>query len=103
MLDVAGHTVILIDDGLTTGATMRTAISAVRQADPDRVVVAAPVGAQETCELLRRDADEVVCAFVPEPLDSVGRWYRDYSPIMDRDIRVLLDSVETRAMANCIH
>ena len=103
MLDVAGRTAILIDDGLTTGATMRTAISAVRQAGSERIVVAVPVGSRETCEQLRQEADEVVCAFMPEPLDSVGRWYRDYSPIMDRDIRVLLDSVESPVMANCVH
>jgi predicted phosphoribosyltransferase len=103
MLDVAGHTVILIDDGLTTGATMRTAISAVRQAGPERIIVAAPVGSHATCEQLRGEADEVVCAFLPEPLYSVGRWYRDYSPIMDREIRALLDSVESTVMASCVH
>jgi predicted phosphoribosyltransferase len=103
MLDVAGHTVILIDDGLTTGATMRTAVAAIRQAGPERIVVAAPVGSRESCEQLRREADEVICAFVPEPLYSVGRWYRDYSPIMDREIRALLDSVECPAIASCVH
>jgi putative phosphoribosyl transferase len=97
---VAGSTVILIDDGLTTGGTMRTAVAALREGGPDRIVVATPVGSRATCNLLRLEADEVVCALMPEPLYSVGRWYRDYSPIMDRDIRELLDQVESRSMAN---
>jgi putative phosphoribosyl transferase len=101
--DVSGHTVILIDDGLTTGNTMRTAIRALRQAGPERIVVATPVGSRTTCDLLRTEADEVVCAHVPEPLYSVDRWYRDYSPIMDRDIREMLEQVETRAMASFVH
>jgi putative phosphoribosyl transferase len=103
MADVSGQTVILIDDGLTTGTTMRTAIMALRQARPERIVVATPVGSRWTCDLLRAEADEVVCAHVPEPLYSVDRWYRDYSPIMDRDIREMLEQVETRAMASSVH
>jgi putative phosphoribosyl transferase len=103
MADITGHTVILIDDGLTTGNTMRTAIMALRQAAPERIVVATPVGSRKTCDLLREEADEMVCAHVPEPLHSVDRWYRDYSPIMDRDIRELLEQVETRAMASSVH
>jgi len=103
MADITGHTVILIDDGLTTGNTMRTAVMALRQADPERIVVATPVGSRTTCDLLRAEADEMVCAHVPEPLYSVDRWYRDYSPIMDRDIRELLEQVETRAMASSVH
>jgi putative phosphoribosyl transferase len=103
MPEIAGSTVILIDDGLTTGSTMRSAVAALRQGDPARIVVAVPVGAQRTCDLLRHEADEVVCALTPEPLYSVSRWYREYSPIMDRDIRELLEHVETRAMAGCVH
>jgi predicted phosphoribosyltransferase len=103
MADVSGSTVILIDDGLTTGNTMRTALMALRQAGPERIVVATPVGLQKTCELLRQEADEVVCVHMPEPLYSVGRWYRDYSPIMDRDIRELLEHVESRALASLVH
>ena len=103
MVDVSGHTVILIDDGLTTGNTMRTAVMALRQAGPERIVVATPVGSRWTCDLLRTEADEVVCAHVPEPLYSVDRWYRDYSPIMDRDIREMLEQVETQAMAGSVH
>ncbi len=103
MACVSGQTVILIDDGLTTGNTMRTAILALRQADPERIVVATPVGSRKTCDLLAREADEVVCALVPDQLHSVDRWYRDYSPIMDRDIRELLEQVEIRAMAGVVH
>jgi putative phosphoribosyl transferase len=103
MPKVADQTVILIDDGLTTGNTMRTAIMALRQAYPERIVVATPVGSKKTCDLLRSEADEVICALVPEPLYSVDRWYRDYSPIMDRDIREMLEQVETRAMAGFVH
>jgi putative phosphoribosyl transferase len=103
MADVTGQIVVVIDDGLTTGTTMRTAIMALRQAGPERIVVATPVGSRWTCDLLRTEADEVVCAHVPEPLYSVDRWYRDYSPIMDRDIREMLEHVETRAMASSIH
>jgi putative phosphoribosyl transferase len=103
MAEVAGRTVILIDDGLTTGNTMRTAIMALRQSSPERIVVAAPVSSQKTFDALSREADEVVCALTPEPLHSVDRWYRDYSPIMDRDIRELLEQVETRAFAGLVH
>ncbi len=103
MANVTGSTVILIDDGLTTGNTMRTAVMALRDAGPERIVVATPVGSQKTCELLRKEADEVVCAHIPEHLYSVGRWYRDYSPIMDRDIRELLEHVESRALASLVH
>lgn len=103
MAEVKDHVVILIDDGLTTGNTMRTAIMALRHARPERIVVATPVGSRYTCDLLRQEADEVVCAHIPEPLYSVDRWYRDYSPIMDRDIRELLEHVEARALASLVH
>jgi putative phosphoribosyl transferase len=102
MPSVAGATVILIDDGLTTGNTMRSAIAALRQSRPHRIVAATPVGSRQTCELLRGEADEVVCALTPEPLYSVSRWYRDYSPIMDRDIREMLERVELRVLAGAI-
>ena len=103
MANIAGRTIILIDDGLTTGNTMRTAITALRQSAPERIVVAAPVSSQKTFEALSHEADEVVCALTPEPLHSVDRWYRDYSPIMDRDIREMLDQVETPAFASFVH
>src|SRR5690606_26051392 len=68
--DVAGRTVILVDDGLATGATMRAAVQALRELEPRRIVVAVPAGAAETCEELARLADEVVCAATPEPFQA---------------------------------
>jgi predicted phosphoribosyltransferase len=89
--DVRGRVVILIDDGLATGSTMRAAVAALRRLGPARVVVAVPVGAPETCAELRREADEVVCARTPEPFYAVGRWYVDFSQTTDEEVRELLD------------
>ena len=74
-----GRTVVLIDDGLATGATMRVAVLGVRLLGPARIVVAVPVGSREACEALREVADEVVCALIPEPFSAVGLWYEDFS------------------------
>jgi len=84
------RTVILIDDGLATGATMEAAVIALRRLDPARVVVAAPVGARETCDRLSRIGDEVVCAATPAPFDAVGLWYEDFSQTTDEEVRALL-------------
>jgi predicted phosphoribosyltransferase len=89
-LGLAGKTVILVDDGLATGSTMRAAVIAVRQQQPARVIVAVPVGAPETCDLLSREADEVVCVRMPDPFIAVGLWYRDFTPTTDREVRTLL-------------
>jgi predicted phosphoribosyltransferase len=88
--DVRGRTVLLVDDGLATGSTMQAAILAVQQRVPARIVVAVPVGARETCEHLRRIADEVVCVAMPEPFSAVGAWYEDFSEISDEEVRRLL-------------
>ena len=85
-----GRVVILVDDGLATGSSMRAAVRAVRQRGPARVVVAVPVGARETCEDLREMADEVVCARTPHPFSAVGLWYRDFDQTTDEEVRVLL-------------
>jgi putative phosphoribosyl transferase len=82
--------VVLVDDGLATGATMEAAIAAVRLLAPSRVVVAVPVGARETCDRLRRIADELVCAATPEPFDAVGLWYDDFRQTTDDEVRALL-------------
>jgi putative phosphoribosyl transferase len=82
--------VILVDDGLATGATMEAAIRAVRQSRPRRVVVAAPVGAAETCERLATIADEVVCAAMPEPFQAVGLWYEHFDQTSDEEVIDLL-------------
>lgn len=91
-LDVAGRTVLLVDDGLATGSTMQAAVQAVRTLGPARIIVAAPVGSREACDALRRVADEVVCPLVPEPFSAVGLWYGDFSQTTDREVRSLLDA-----------
>lgn len=87
---LAGRTVILVDDGLATGSTMRAAVMAVRRQQPARVVVAVPVGAPQTCAILEREADAVVCARTPDPFVAVGLWYRDFTPTSDDEVRALL-------------
>jgi predicted phosphoribosyltransferase len=89
--DVRGRTVILVDDGLATGSTMRAAVAALRQHGPDRIVVAVPVGAPDTCEEFRSEADDVVCARTPEPFYAVGLWYGDFSQTTDEEVHDLLD------------
>jgi putative phosphoribosyl transferase len=88
--DLRGRTVILVDDGLATGATMRAAALAVRGQGPERVVVAVPVAAEPTCDEFRAEVDEVVCALTPEPFLSVGSWYEDFSQTTDEEVRELL-------------
>jgi putative phosphoribosyl transferase len=94
---IDGRAVILVDDGLATGASMRVAIRAVR-GEARRVIVAVPVGAKSTCEDLKTMADEVVCALIPEPLEAVGQFYRDFNPTSDQEVRDLLtQSSQTQA------
>lgn len=88
--DVRGHTVILVDDGLATGATMRAAARALRQMGPARVVMAVPVAAGESCEELRGEVDDVVCTLTPEPFFGVGMWYDDFAQTTDAEVRDLL-------------
>ena len=87
---VRGRTVILVDDGLATGSSMRAAVAALRSLDPARIVVAVPVAARETCEALRQEADEVVCARTPEPFYAVGLWYEDFEQTSDEEVGELL-------------
>ena len=89
---VAGKVVVLVDDGLATGSTMRAAIGAVRRLNPTRVIVAVPVGAPETCGELRHVADEVVCARTPAPFSAIGVWYEDFSQTTDDEVRRLLQA-----------
>ncbi len=89
-LDLRGKTAILVDDGLATGSTMRAAVAAVRRLEPARVVVAVPVGAEQTCGEFRSEADDVVCAETPEPFFAVGSWYRDFAQTTDAEVRALL-------------
>lgn len=89
-LDLEGKTVILVDDGLATGATMRAAALALRKVKPARVVVAVPVASAETCDEFRADVDEIVCALTPSPFHAVGLWYDDFSQTSDEEVRELL-------------
>ena len=89
-LDVRGRTVILVDDGLATGATMHAAIDALRQQNPARIVVAVPTASPEACEEMKEKADDVICAITPEPFYAVGRWYHDFSQTADEEVGVLL-------------
>ena len=89
--DVAGMAVILVDDGLATGSTMRAAVAALRQSNPKRMVVAVPVAAAPTIRDLRGEVDELVSLHTPEPFYSVGFWYEDFSQASDVEIREMLE------------
>ena len=92
MADLAGKTVILVDDGLATGASMRAAIQALRQRGPGRVVVSVPAAPQSTCEELRLEVDDVVCATTPSPFFAVGASYWDFTQTTDAEVRDLLEA-----------
>lgn len=91
LVGVKDRVVILVDDGLATGSTMKAAVQAVRAMDPAQIIVAVPVGATDTCRSLARMADEVVCARTPEPFSAVGLWYRDFSQTTDEEVREILE------------
>jgi predicted phosphoribosyltransferase len=90
-VDIRGRTVILVDDGLATGASMRAAVTALRARDPARLVVAVPVGAPETCAAFETIADEVVCAIAPPYFAAVGSWYDDFGQTTDDEVQDLLE------------
>lgn len=92
---IEGRTVIVVDDGLATGATMRAAVRAVRSKGPARLIAAVPVGPIEACDDLRREVDELVCLSTPDPFFAVGLHYREFAPTEDDEVRQLLD--EARA------
>jgi len=89
-LEVRNRIVLLVDDGLATGSTMKAAVRAVRAERPSRIIVAVPVGSPESCHAMAGIADEVVCARTPEHFSAVGEWYVDFSETTDRDVRDLL-------------
>jgi putative phosphoribosyl transferase len=97
LLDLRGRTAILVDDGLATGASMRAAVSALKAAGPAHMVVAVPIGSPEVCAELRDDVDDVLCAVTPEPFHAVGRWYEDFTPTSDQEVRALLATASGRA------
>lgn len=90
-LEVRGRTVILVDDGLATGSSMRVAATALREKQPAQMIVAVPVGSPVTCAEFGSEVDRVVCAYTPEPFWAVGQWYQDFSPVSDEEVRSLLD------------
>jgi len=92
--EVKGKTVILVDDGLATGSTIRAAVQALRQQQPARLVVAVPVAAPQTCDEDVVGADEIVCAVTPEAFLGVGQWYLDFSQTTDEEVRDLLEQEE---------
>jgi predicted phosphoribosyltransferase len=94
MPDLKGKAVILVDDGLATGSTMRAAVMALKREGAARIVVAVPVAAPETCQLLEREVDAIVCAVTPQPFYAVGLWYRDFAQMSDREVHDLLERAE---------
>ncbi|HWE07253.1 MAG TPA: erythromycin esterase family protein, partial [Rhizomicrobium sp.] len=100
---VNGRTVILVDDGLATGATMQAAVEALRQQNPARIVVAVPTASPDTCEEMKKKADEVICAITPEPFYAVGRWYDDFSQTTDDEVTALLGERTTSEQGKSRH
>lgn len=101
--DVRGKSVILVDDGLATGASMRAAVAALRKLGPAKIVVAVPVGAAQTCDEFRDVADEVVCAETPDPFYAVGSWYADFDQTTDEEVRELLARANRPALVPAVH
>jgi len=97
--DVRGKTVILVDDGLATGSTMRAAAAALRQQKPARIIIAVPVSAPQTCDEYRMGVDEIVCDVTPEPFHAVGQWYKDFSQTTDEEVSNLLEKAASRELS----
>jgi len=89
-LDVTGKAVILVDDGLATGSTMRAAVAALRNMRPKSILVAVPVAAPQTCDEFKREGIDIVCLRTPEPFEAVGLWYEDFSQTSDEEVQELL-------------
>lgn len=90
-IDPSGKVIIIVDDGLATGATMRAAVRALRDKGADLLIVAVPAAAPQTCAELQMEVDEIVCAITPEPFDAVGLWYEDFSQTTDAEVQDLLE------------
>jgi predicted phosphoribosyltransferase len=101
--EVRGRTVILVDDGLATGSTMRAAVLALHRLQPARIVVAVPTAAAETCDEMRALADEAVCGITPEPFHAVGLWYADFSQTSDEEVDALLAQAREAHEAKVMH
>jgi putative phosphoribosyl transferase len=89
-LQLEGREAILVDEGLITGATMRAAVQAARKLSPDRITLAVPVGAHESCDALAGIADDVVCVRTPEPFGGIEDWYTDFPPVSDEEVNTLV-------------
>ncbi|NJO39928.1 MAG: phosphoribosyltransferase [Cyanobacteria bacterium CRU_2_1] len=89
--DICDRTVLLVDDGIATSSTIRAAIATLKQQNPKQIVVAVPVAPPSTCQSLKAIVDDVVCLFTPEPLSSIGMWYRDFSQTSDDEVRQCLE------------
>ena len=87
---ISSRTVIVVDDGVATGATMKVALRAIRRKEPSKLVVVVPVGALSTCMELKEEADEVICLRTPEPFMAVGSWYENFEQTTDEEVRELL-------------
>ncbi|MFP4072239.1 MAG: phosphoribosyltransferase [Desulfovibrionales bacterium] len=91
---ISGRTVLVVDDGLATGATMRAAVKALQKENPARLIVGVPTAAPETCDQFREMADEIVCLSTPSPFYAVGTWYEDFTQTTDEEVRDLLQEIE---------
>jgi putative phosphoribosyl transferase len=100
--DLHGRTVILVDDGLATGATMRAAVRALQQQQPDQIVVGVPVSSPETCQEFQTEVDDIVCAMTPRPFHSVGLWYDDFEQTTDDEVRDLLHSAANNQQPSAV-
>lgn len=94
------RTVILVDDGLATGATMRAAVRSVRKEGPARVIVAVPVGSRQACAALAEEADEVVCPHQPDPFGAIGLYYERFEPVEDVQVQRLLEAARAEAVSS---
>ncbi|WP_417566907.1 phosphoribosyltransferase [Marinobacter sp.] len=94
--EIEGKCIILVDDGLATGASMRAAIEALRRQNPSGIVVAVPVAPPDTVGKLRREADDVICLATPEPFMAIGNWYRDFTQVSDEEVKQTLNKAWER-------
>jgi putative phosphoribosyl transferase len=101
--DVQGKTIILVDDGLATGASMWAAVAALRKRNPEQIIVAVPTASEETCDQFRSYVDNIVCAMTPEPFYAVGLWYHDFSQTTDDEVRQLLAQAEREGFGKAGH
>ena len=96
LVELSGRTIIVVDDGLATGSTMRAAVGALRLSEATRIVVAAPIAAADTVRTLREVADHVVCLSAPSDFHAVSNWYEDFSQTTDEEVRSLLEAASHR-------